>query len=56
MIPEAEHPGTLAQMVAAGEVTAPAELGMPDLIEDLAPDVSSLSDLLISERDRERNR
>ena len=33
----------------------PADLGMPDLHPDLAADTSSLSDLLISERDQERN-
>jgi hypothetical protein len=29
---------------------------MPDLVLELAPGVASLSDLLIAERDKERNR
>jgi len=37
-------------------VTPPAELGMPDLMLDLAPGVDSLSDLLIADRERERRR
>ena len=56
MIPEAEHPSTLQRMIAAGEVTAPADVGMPEVLADLAPGVSSLSELLIADRDRERNR
>jgi antitoxin (DNA-binding transcriptional repressor) of toxin-antitoxin stability system len=56
MVPEVEHPGTLARMVAAGEAKAPAEWGMPDVIPDLAPGVESLADLLVADRDRERNR
>jgi hypothetical protein len=43
-------------MIAAGEVKVPAEHGMPDLIPDLAFDVESLADLLIADRDMERNR
>jgi prevent-host-death family protein len=56
MIPADEHPGTLEQMIAAGEVQAPAETGLPDLIEDLAPGTDSLADLLIADRNAERNR
>jgi prevent-host-death family protein len=56
MIPEAEQPGTLQQMISAGVVTAPAENGMPDLQADLAPETDSLADLLIADRDRERSR
>ena len=43
-------------MIDSGEVTPPAELGMPDLVLELAPEVGSLSDLLIADRDKERNR
>ncbi|WP_433165759.1 hypothetical protein [Kribbella sp. CA-247076] len=42
-------------MIDSGEVTPPAELGMPDLVLDLAPGVDSLSDLLIEGRDEERS-
>lgn len=43
-------------MVAAGEVTPPAEEGMPELALDLLPEIGSLSDLLVEDRERERNR
>ncbi|MGI9000757.1 MAG: type II toxin-antitoxin system Phd/YefM family antitoxin [Pseudonocardia sp.] len=56
MIPEIENPSTLQQMVAAGEARPPAEHGMPELVPDLAPGLESLADLLIADRDRERNR
>ncbi|MBV8932680.1 MAG: type II toxin-antitoxin system prevent-host-death family antitoxin [Kutzneria sp.] len=56
MIPETEHPGTLQMMIASGEVRPPAEQGMPTLIDDLTPDIESLSDVLVADRDRERNR
>lgn len=56
MVPETEHLGTLQLMISAGEVRPPAELGMPELISDLAPEVESLADLLVAERDRERHR
>jgi hypothetical protein len=55
MIPEMNHPRTLQTMIAAGEVRPPAQGGMPDLIPELAPDVESLSDLVIADRDTERN-
>ncbi|MGH9213403.1 MAG: hypothetical protein ACRD2C_22435 [Acidimicrobiales bacterium] len=42
-------------MVSEGTVRAPAEQGMADLIPDLAEGVS-LSDLVIADRDKERNR
>jgi hypothetical protein len=32
----------------------PAESGMPELIEDLAPEVDSMTELLLAERERER--
>jgi prevent-host-death family protein len=56
MIPEARQPDPLRQMIATGEVRPPAEQGMPDLIPELASDVESVADLLIADRDRERNR
>jgi len=56
MIPADERPATLDQMIATGEVSAPVETGMPDLIEDLAPDTASLAELVIAERDAERAR
>ncbi|WP_419996500.1 type II toxin-antitoxin system Phd/YefM family antitoxin [Streptomyces boninensis] len=59
MVPETELPSTLQQMIATGEVTPPVEQGMPEITlaaEDLHPGTESLSDLLISDRDRERNR
>ncbi|MCW2938366.1 MAG: prevent-host-death family protein [Actinomycetia bacterium] len=56
MVPEAEHPGTLQLMIAAGEASAPADQGMPDLIPELAPDLDSLADLLIEDRNKDRNR
>jgi prevent-host-death family protein len=56
MVPETEHPSTLQQMITAGMVRPPAEHGMPELIYDLAPSLESLADILIGDRDRERNR
>ncbi len=56
MVPETEHPDTLQQMVAAGRAKPPAEHGMPELIDDLAPDLESVADLLIADRDEERDR
>jgi prevent-host-death family protein len=54
MVPEVESPGVLSHMVAEGTVTAPIEVGLPELIEDLLPDVNSVTDLLLAERARER--
>lgn len=56
MVPEVESPGVLARLVAEGTATAPAERGMPDLIPDLVPEVESLSDLLVADRERDRGR
>lgn len=56
MVPEAEHPSTLQRMIDSGEVLPPIEQGMPEPIPDLVPDVESLSDLVIADRDRERHR
>ncbi|GAA1570722.1 hypothetical protein GCM10009804_28970 [Kribbella hippodromi] len=46
----------LQRLLGSGEVTAPTELGMPDLLADLAPELDSLSDLLIEDRDNDRRR
>jgi prevent-host-death family protein len=56
MVPEAGQPDTLQRMIAGGEVRPPAEQGMPDPIPALAPGVESLSDILIADRNKERNR
>ncbi|MGF1648683.1 MAG: type II toxin-antitoxin system Phd/YefM family antitoxin [Kineosporiaceae bacterium] len=54
MVPEVDRPGPLHRLVAAGEATAPVEQGMPDVVDDLVPEVESLTDLLLSERSRGR--
>lgn len=54
MVPEVESPGVLSRLVADGTATAPAETGMPDLIPDLVPEVDSVTDLLLAERERDR--
>jgi len=56
LVPEVDRQDTLQRLIESGEVTPPAQLGMPDLMLELAPNVASLSDLLIEERDRERRR
>jgi hypothetical protein len=43
-------------MIANGEVRPPPESGMPDIADDLAPEAERLSELLVSDRDQERNR
>jgi prevent-host-death family protein len=54
MVPEIESPGVLGRLVAEGIATAPAEQGLPDLIADLVPEVDSIADLLLAERDGDR--
>jgi prevent-host-death family protein len=56
MVPEVERPGALHQLVVAGEATAPAEHGMPELIDDLLPETDSVTDVLLADRDRDRQR
>ena len=56
LVPEIENPSTLERMVSQGIVRPPAEHGIPDLIPDLVDDVPNLSDLVIADRDHERNR
>ncbi|MGH3544917.1 MAG: hypothetical protein ACRDPW_03175 [Mycobacteriales bacterium] len=43
-------------MIASGEAHPPEQYGMPEIIEDLLPDVPSVADLLIAERQAERDR
>jgi|GEM_PF-4505881 len=54
MTSEAERPGTLEQLIESGEVRAPSQHGMPDLVPELATHRSNYADILISERERER--
>ena len=54
MVPEVESPGALSRMVAEGTATAPAEDGLPELLDDLVPEVDSVTDLLLEERVRDR--
>jgi len=54
MVPEVESPGVLGRMVAEGTATAPAEHGLPEMIPGLVPEIDSLTDLLLAERERER--
>lgn len=56
MVPEPEPSDTLQRMIAAGEVRSPVEAGLPDLADDLAPEVESLADLMTADRARERDR
>jgi len=52
MVPGVDQPGPLHQLAASGEATAPAEQGMPDLIPDLVPEIDSLAEMLVADRDR----
>lgn len=56
MTPEAEHPGTLERMIQSGEVHAPTQQAMPDVIPELADEQRSYTDMLIADRERERRR
>ena len=56
MVPEIDQSTTLPRVVAAGEAHAPGELGMPEVVPDLATSVESLAELLVADRDRERRR
>ena len=56
MVPEVEAPGTLSRLVAEGTATAPSEYGMPEPIPDLAPALDSLTDVLLADRQRGRDR
>jgi prevent-host-death family protein len=56
MVPEVDSLTALQRAVAAGEAQAPGELGMPDVVPDLAASIESLADLLLADRDRERRR
>jgi prevent-host-death family protein len=54
LVPEATQPAMLHQLISSGVASAPAEHGMPDLIPDLVPEVDSLADLLVADRERRR--
>lgn len=56
LVPEGERPRALQRLIDTGEVSPPTELGMPELALELAPGVESLSELLIADRDKERDR
>jgi antitoxin (DNA-binding transcriptional repressor) of toxin-antitoxin stability system len=56
MVPELEHLNTFQRAVMSGEIQPPATRGMPELIPELSDSLENLGDLLIAERDRERNR
>jgi prevent-host-death family protein len=56
LVPEIENPSTLERMISEGTVRPPAELGMPDVVPELADEVASLADLVVADRDKERNR
>jgi len=56
MVPETESPSVLQRMLEAGDAHPPTEQGLPEVIPDLAPEIPSLSDLMIEDRERERRR
>lgn len=56
MVPETEQRSSVGQKVASGEARVPIEQGMPEIISDLDLDAVGLADLLLADRDRERNR
>ena len=56
MVPELGRIDPLHRMVMAGEVQPPSEDGMPDLIDELSELPENLGELLVADRDRERNR
>ncbi len=56
MVPEVEPTTLLQRMIAAGEAHPATDVGMPEIIEDLAPNVPSVADLIIAERQAERAR
>ena len=56
MVPEVERPGSLHDLVASGEATAPVDQGMPELIPDLLPELDTLTELVVADRRRERGR
>ena len=56
MVPEVDSLTALQRAVAAGEAQAPGELGMPEVVPDLAASIERLAELLVADRDRERRR
>ncbi|MEO3751106.1 hypothetical protein [Streptomyces sp. B6B3] len=49
-------PNPLHRMLEAGDASPPAEQGMPEIVPELTPEVESLSDILLEERESERRR
>ena len=56
LVPETEHSSLLQRMLDAGEMRPPVEHGMPELAPDLAAGIDSVSDHLLADRAKERNR
>jgi hypothetical protein len=56
MVPEVDSLTALQRAVAAGEAQAPGELGIPEVVPDLAASIESLAELMVADRDRERRR
>ncbi|MBB3086672.1 type II toxin-antitoxin system Phd/YefM family antitoxin [Geodermatophilus sabuli] len=56
MVREVERPGSLHDLVVSGEATAPVDQGMPELIPDLTPELDNLTELVVTDRRRERGR
>ena len=56
MVPEVDSLTALHRAVAAGEAQAPGELGIPEVVPDLAASIESLAELMVADRDRERRR
>lgn len=48
--------GLLRRLVAAGTATVPAQQGLPELISDLAPEMESMTELLLADRERDQSR
>ena len=54
MVLEVESPGLRSALLAEGTVTAPAQDGLPELMDDLLSEVDSAADPLLAERARGR--
>ncbi len=49
-----DQPSVLQRMLSTGEVRAPAESGMPEVLRELIPSRRSLTESLIADRDGDR--
>lgn len=56
MVPEVPASDVMRRLLTEGTVAAPAEPGMPELQPDLLPDGPSPSEVLLTERQRDRGR